>query len=195
MMNLTNSNFFRLLHDENSSEQELRQELNLLLGELVHYYSSWDEVHCSIREIQKTLASLTLLKSELKSSKHIRGEYEVRVHYVKALDHFLNFELSLIKCILRKGFHISSKSEYKWTSTISDFVELTYSLIETKVIDNGNIQIEKFVQELGKFFGLEIKNSSRIFTNIKQRKSRSRTAFLDTLSESLNRRMIEDDEK
>lgn len=195
MMNLTNSNFFRLLHDENSSDRELKQALNMLLGELVHYYSSWDEIQCSVREIQKTLASLVLLKSELKSSRHINGEYEVRVHYVKALEHFLHFELSLIRCISKKGFHISTNSEYKWTSTISNFVELTYGLIETKVIDNGNIQIEKFVQDLGKFFGLELKNSSRIFINIKQRKSRSRTAFLDTLSESLNRRMIEDDEK
>lgn len=195
MINLTNSNFFKLLHDENSLDKELRQELNLLLGELAHYYSSWDEIKCSIREIQKTLASLVLLKSELKSSRHIKGEYEVRVHYVKALEHFLNFELSLIRYISKKGFHISTNSEYKWTSTISNFVELSYGLIEDKSINHGNIQIEKFVQELGKFFGLEIKNSSRIFTNIKQRKSRSRTTFLDTLSETLNRRMIEDDEK
>ncbi len=110
----------------------------------------------------------------------------------------LDSELDYIKNPLTLSSIASISSDlakYQWTDKISDLVELAYSLIEKKSINNGNVPLEEFVRNLGLFFGLKITNCSRTYINIKRRKTDSRTTFLNELGKCLNLRMQKDDEK
>jgi hypothetical protein len=106
--------------------------------------------------------------------------------------------MKAIKYLFENDEYIVSKQiqgKYQWTGKKTDLIELAYALQENATVNHGNIQLEKFIEDFGAFFGVNITNSSRMFFNIKQRKTESRTTFLDTLARMLNKRMIKDDEK
>ena len=122
---------------------------------------------------------------------------DYRLPYIKGIRVQLELEIDIIKYLHQAGEYCSKNSppSYQWTKSKTDLVELAYALYESKSINKGDILLEKFVQDFGGFFGVAIEKSSRIFINIKQRKTESRTTFLNSLSNALNNRMIKDDEK
>lgn len=86
---------------------------------------------------------------------------------------------------------------FKWTGTLVELVELVYGLQETGCINDGETAISELTVYFGRLLGLEIKDSHcyNAYSDMKRRKSESRTYFLDKLRERLNMRMQRDDEK
>ncbi|MDH6310062.1 hypothetical protein M2451_002952 [Dysgonomonas sp. PFB1-18] len=76
----------------------------------------------------------------------------------------------------------------KWTGKVVDLVELSYSLVESGCVNNGNINIKDFTYLLSTFFNFEIKDCFNVYREIRKRKF-NRTAFLDELKISLLARM------
>ena len=141
---------------------------------------------------------LNLLESTIKASTPCKRWKEHRFHFITSLRLHLKLEMKAIKYLLENDEYIVSKQiqgKYQWTGKKTDLIELAYALHENQTINHGNIPIEKFTQDFAAFFGINITNSSRMYFNIKQRKTESRTTFLDTLAKMLNKRMIKDDEK
>lgn len=77
----------------------------------------------------------------------------------------------------------------KWTRDISDLVLLIYGLVETDSVDDGQIDLKEISNRIGQIFGLEIKDCSNIFRQIRKRKIKERTAFLDEMKMRLIKRM------
>ena len=198
MINLLDTKLFKLLHDSTSSEKELYKEMHCFFDDLIRCYSSKKELCQALKEYQKAFVMLFLLESKIKDSTPSKGWKEHRFHFITSLKLLLEYEMEAIKYLFKNDVYIvSSQTQgmYQWTGTKTDLIELAYALHENRTINHGNIQIEKFTEDFAAFFGIDITNSSRIFINIKQRKTESRTTFLNTLAKMLNGRMMKDDEK
>lgn len=76
----------------------------------------------------------------------------------------------------------------EWTGTAADLVEFVYGGIETKRINNGDIDLNYAVDQLCLMFSFEVKDCYDTFRAIRRRVG-SRTLFLDEMTEKLNERM------
>ncbi|MDR2804565.1 MAG: RteC domain-containing protein [Dysgonamonadaceae bacterium] len=83
----------------------------------------------------------------------------------------------------------------KWTGSIVEWVELIYALYSVRRINNGEISLKDLFQTMGEVFGVEVKEFSNYFMNIKNRTDGRRTKFLDKLKETLLKRMEDADRK
>ncbi len=80
-----------------------------------------------------------------------------------------------------------------WTGNRIDFIELLYALQTQKVINNGSMEMKEFASTFGQMFNIDVEETIyRSFSDIKSRKS-TRTKFLNTLAESLNNKINEDE--
>lgn len=89
------------------------------------------------------------------------------------------------------------ESLHRWTGAFVELTELVYGLQETGRIDEGKVTINELGTLFGRMFGVEFKDSHcyNAYTDMKRRKSESRTYFLDEMRERLNLRMQRDDAK
>lgn len=87
------------------------------------------------------------------------------------------------------------KSEYQWTGSTIELVEMIYALDEMKSINNGEAPIHELAAFVGTLLGVDIRDCYSAYTDMKRRKNESRTYFLDKMQERLNKRMDRDDEK
>lgn len=73
------------------------------------------------------------------------------------------------------------KASLNWSASKTDFVELMYALKVSGAINTGNINTKELIIKLSKFFNLEISNSYKTYSEIKNR-SLERTKFLNNVS-------------
>lgn len=92
---------------------------------------------------------------------------------------------------------VNVQGDFKWTGTLVELVELVYGLQEMGCINDGETSISELTVYFGRLLGMEIKDSHcyNAYSDMKRRKSESRTYFLDKLRERLNLRMQRDDER
>ncbi|WP_428224834.1 RteC domain-containing protein [Flavobacterium sp.] len=80
-----------------------------------------------------------------------------------------------------------------WTASKIDLVELVYALHHQKVFNGGNTDLKEIAMYMGKMFNIELEeNIYRSYLDIKNRKA-NRTKFLNSLSENLNDKMLDDE--
>lgn len=87
------------------------------------------------------------------------------------------------------------KGEYQWTGSTIELVELVYALDEMKSINNGEAPIHELAAFMGILFEIDVRDCYSTYTDMKRRKNKSRTYFLDKMQEKLNKRMEQDDER
>lgn len=86
-------------------------------------------------------------------------------------------------------------SKWHWSGSKTDLTELIYALHSKKIINNGNTDIMELATDLGKLLNIELNQTIyRNYTDIKSRKI-TKTKFLDSLSESLSNKIIEEELK
>lgn len=109
---------------------------------------------------------------------------------------YLDTELELLNRY-RKIFDRASAAPLRWTSNRIDLIELIYRLQELHCIDDGEIAINELFAFFGSLFGLELKDSLcyNTYSDMKHRKSESRTYFPDKMCKHLNLRMQQDDDR
>ena len=83
----------------------------------------------------------------------------------------------------------------QWTGAITDCVELVYALHTVGCIDNGTVSLKDLFQTMGTFLGIDLKDFSRTFTDIKNRTKGDRALFLNKLKHALTIKMEKADEK
>jgi hypothetical protein len=86
------------------------------------------------------------------------------------------------------------KGKHKWTGSKTDLSEMLYGIHVKGSVDNGNVDIKELADYFGIIFNIDLKDIYRIYLNIRSRKG-SRTLFLDSLVDGLNRKMDEDDRR
>lgn len=75
-------------------------------------------------------------------------------------------------------------SNFTWTASKSDMIELMYALVSHKAINNGEIEIKQLVQHFESMFNVSLGDPYRLFSGLRQRK-KSPTFFLETLTDQL----------
>lgn len=81
-----------------------------------------------------------------------------------------------------------------WTGSKTALIELIYALHSQAVLDNGNADIKVIAKTFERAFNVDLGDFYHTFMELKSRKI-NRTKFLDTLKESLIRKMDEQDER
>ncbi|MGO2358693.1 MAG: RteC domain-containing protein [Mesonia sp.] len=116
-------------------------------------------------------------------------KYEILESHLKYL------AITLIREKSREDNNTHKPIIYKdsnWTSSITDLVELIYSLKAARAINNGSKELNQMILVVEQVFGIKIKNHSNIYQKIKYR-SRNTTKFLDHLKLSLLSKIASED--
>lgn len=110
---------------------------------------------------------------------------------------YINTELDLLRSYNPEQNSSQSQNLHRWTGTLVELVEMIYGLQELRCIDDGETAVNALASFFSRIFGLEIKDSHcyNAYSDMKRRKSESRTYFLDKMRNKLNLRMQRDDEK
>lgn len=86
------------------------------------------------------------------------------------------------------------KVKLYWTESKTALIELIYALHSQGAIDNGKADIKDIAAVFEHFFGVELGDFYRTFLEIRVRKT-GRTKFIDSLKQSLVKKMEEADDK
>lgn len=192
---LTNNEFFRLVNDGADSRAITTSVYNEFIKEVC-------AVCCAPpSERHHLIFTLAYIETELSSlhEKMHTAESSCVNHIRKAL----SFVRRMLKYVQTQVPPLStSKSDvqttpFRWTGSLVELVEIIYALDEMNCINDGQNDIKELTAFFGSQLGLEIKDSHcyNAYTDMKRRKSESRTYFLDKMRERLNLRMQRDDAK
>ncbi|MXV50365.1 hypothetical protein GS399_05220 [Pedobacter sp. HMF7647] len=112
------------------------------------------------------------------------------------LQRYLLFEMSMpAGDVDRKMLNISKKGrELRWTGDSCNLVEIAYGIYDTRQLNNGEADLSDIMDVLEQCFGVNLSRYFRRFTEIKRRKTISKTRFLDQMREAVNKRIDEGDE-
>lgn len=131
----------------------------------------------------------------------VSEENVVTVYIRKALSFIRKMQKIVSASAITSVPPLTSTSETKatvpalqWTGNAVELVELIYALYATGCINGGKASLKELAPVLYSFFGVESKDCYRFYTDIKRRKSDSRTYFLEKMQDKLNAKMRHDDE-
>lgn len=88
----------------------------------------------------------------------------------------------------------SESSMLTWTASKTDLTELIYALHAQGVFENGKSDIKLIVKSFESFCNIDLGDFYRTYLELKNRKL-NRTKFLETMHESLLKKMDEQDER
>lgn len=96
------------------------------------------------------------------------------------------------------GIEITAQSSQRqsklfWTGSKTDLIELIYSLHSSGAINSGTADIKEMAAVYESIFNIDLGHFYHTFVELKARKT-NRTKFLDSLKESLIKKMDESDE-
>jgi hypothetical protein len=94
----------------------------------------------------------------------------------------------------QKIFIRPASKPMKWTAPKAALIEIIYSLQSYGAFNNGSADVKEVATYLQEVFHVELGNYYNSFQEIRLRK-KSRTVFLDQLTEKLLQRMDEADER
>lgn len=81
-----------------------------------------------------------------------------------------------------------------WTASKTALIELIYALHAQDVFENGNADIKLIAKSFESFCNIDLVDFYRTYLELKNRKL-NRTKFLNTMHESLLKKMDEQDER
>lgn len=120
--------------------------------------------------------------------------YDYKVAKIKAIDELVKYLENQIHSLKNKTQDKKHKSKLFWSGTKIELIELIYALHYQKIINGGNIEIKEIAAEFSRMFNIEINdNIYRFFTDIKNRKQ-SKTKFMNTLTETFNFKIMEEED-
>ena len=85
------------------------------------------------------------------------------------------------------------RPSFRWTGQKSNLVELAYGLYCTSQLNSGTASLSEIVDWLQYSFDIDLSRYYRRFSEIKMRKSISKTHFLDEMQAALNAYISKDD--
>lgn len=115
------------------------------------------------------------------------------------LERFLYFELRKLNQIedeLNLPFendNFKIQDNLSWSDTKIALIELIYSLQSAGAINNGNTDIKTIAANFSKIFNIDVGDIYKGYMEIKERKSNTKTKFLEKLIISLSNRIENDD--
>lgn len=124
---------------------------------------------------------------------NVSTSHDLNVAIILANDQLIFYLENKLENLLNNSRSNQNLNVLNWTGNRIDFIELLYALQTQKVINNGSMEMKEFATTLGQMFNIELEETIyRSYYDIKNRKS-VRTKFLNTLAETLNNKMDEDE--
>lgn len=193
---LTQTDFFRQIEDSCSHES------------LSPAYIDFTDriIRLCMDESDQYLAVLTLAYTEME----LRFHHRLQVPETDGMPHlYIRKAIAFVRRIRK---HIAASAPpfpppdtnqeipppatvMRWTGKASDLVEILYGMAEMGCINDGEITVGELASFFYSLFNVEAKDCYRIYSDLKLRKNKSRTYFLDKMQEKLNRRMDMDEER
>lgn len=81
----------------------------------------------------------------------------------------------------------------KWTGETVNLIEMAYGVHLNKQVNNGEIGVVEFFENLGEFFGVNLGVPKKGFDDLKKRKRLSKTNFIDHMRDAILKRMDDED--
>jgi len=89
--------------------------------------------------------------------------------------------------VSRKGIAV------RWTADTCNLIELVYDVYETRQVNNGEVDLSDLMDVFEQVFQVNLSRYFHRFTEIKRRKTISKTKFLDQMREAVNQRIEDGD--
>ncbi len=105
----------------------------------------------------------------------------------------MNLERNELKTEQSQKSQVNHKSPIFWTSSKASLIGLMYALHSSGCINNGTAELKQIADFVEEVFEIDLGQFNRVFLEIRSRKM-GRTKFIDTLKESLIKRMDEADD-
>lgn len=83
--------------------------------------------------------------------------------------------------------------ELRWTGDSCNLIELVYGVFDCKQVNGGDVDLSDLMDVFEACFQVNLSRYFRRFTEIKRRKSISKTRFLDQMREAVNKRIEDGD--
>lgn len=83
--------------------------------------------------------------------------------------------------------------ELRWTGDSCNLIELAYGIFDCKQINDGQVDLSDIMEVFEACFQVNLSRYFRRFTEIKRRKSISKTRFLDEMARVVNKRIEDGD--
>lgn len=83
--------------------------------------------------------------------------------------------------------------ELRWTGDSCNLIELVYGIFDCRQVNEGKVDLSDLMEVLGQCFQIDLSRYFRRFTEIKRRKSISKTRFLDEMARVVNKRIEDGD--
>ncbi|WP_341832742.1 RteC domain-containing protein [Sphingobacterium thalpophilum] len=99
-----------------------------------------------------------------------------------------------LACLHKINKPSTIQTSLNWTASKTSLIELIYALHYQGVFDNGNADVKLIAKYFESVFNIELGDFYHTYLELRNRKM-SRTKFLDTLRESLIKKMDEQEEK
>lgn len=193
---LAENEFFRQIREAGNCNMETAHMA--FATQVIELCNSMDTSHTAIAlayiEIELQHHPVRLLSEERKEAAAYIGK---AFSFVRKMQKCLSTTqvppLSSIRTSANKTTEVLA-SPLQWTSNAIDLVELIYGINEMGCINNGEMPLKQLAQLLYQIFGIEATDCYRFYIDIKRRKNKSRTYFIDRMQEKLNRKILHDEE-
>jgi hypothetical protein len=83
--------------------------------------------------------------------------------------------------------------ELRWTGDSCNLIELVYGIFDCRQVNNGEVDLSDLMDVFEACFQINLSRYFRRFTEIKRRKSMSKTRFLDEMARAVNKRIDDGD--
>lgn len=83
--------------------------------------------------------------------------------------------------------------ELRWTGDSCNLIELVYGVFDCRQVNNGEVDLSDLMDVFEQCFQINLSRYFRRFTEIKRRKSMSKTRFLDEMARVVNKRIEDGD--
>ena len=93
----------------------------------------------------------------------------------------------------RPGLVSRKGTAVRWTADTCNLIELVYGLYETRQVNNGEVDLSDLMDVFEQVFQVNLSRYFHRFTEIKRRKTISKTKFLDQMREAVNQRIEDGD--
>lgn len=113
------------------------------------------------------------------------------IAYEKILDYLLR-EIEILTAAGNEQL-FRKKISFKWTGDSVNLIELIYGVYETGQVNSGEASLAELMNFFGQLFDINLTRYFKKFTDIKMRKSMSKTRFLDEMQKLVNKRIEDGD--
>jgi hypothetical protein len=83
--------------------------------------------------------------------------------------------------------------ELRWTGDSCNLIELVYGIFDCRQVNDGEVDLSDLMDVFEQCFQINLSRYFRRFTEIKRRKSMSKTRFLDEMARAVNKRVDDGD--